>query len=72
MAGKSHKETANDNTRAYHERMKTKKIPMEVDDKGRYLTWRWDVENGNALSADKMKMFKELCIKFGDKKYGNV
>lgn len=72
MAGKSHKETAADNTRAYHERMKNKIIPMNVDEKGRYLTWKWDIEHGTKLCKDKMEQYNKLHSIYGGLKNGNV
>ena len=69
MGGLSKKERADKDLLAYKLRMKKRaedgKPPLEVDEKGRYLSLLYDINNGRKFLPQTQKIFDELHKKYG-------
>lgn len=71
MGGLSKNENANNNLLIYKLRMKNRagngKAPLEVDEKGKYLTLLYDYKNGRKFLPHTKKEFNDLHKKYGKK-----
>ena len=71
MGGLSSRERADKDQLAYQLRMKKRAEnrvpPLEITEKGKYITLLYDITNGRKLPVDKKKIFDELHKIYGKK-----